>query len=234
MSKGIIVVVEDEEVIRIGLKDSLEIEGYTVITATNGEEGLATILKERPDLVVLDLMMPKMDGYQVCKAVREKGMESFILMLTAKKEELDRIKGFNAGTDDYMIKPFSLMELLAKIKAVFRRMKQDKTDQDIHVIGPLEVDFPKYETRLHGKSIDFSTKEFEILKYFVLHPGEVISRDDLLNAVWGYEVFPSTRTVDNFIVKLRQKLEANPENPLLIRSIRGVGYKFCPEVLREG
>lgn len=229
--KGIIVVVEDEEAIRIGLRDSLEMEGYTVITAADGESAEATILKERPDLVILDLMLPKKDGVEVCRRIREKKVESYVLMLTAKKEELDRVQGFNAGTDDYMVKPFSLMELLAKVKAVFRRMKIGKEEQDVHTIGSLEVDFKKYEVRLNGKALEFSTKEFEIIRYFILHPGEVVSRDDLLNAVWGYEVFPSTRTVDNFIVKLRQKLEQDPESPQIIKSIRGVGYKFCTETL---
>jgi len=229
--KGIIVVVEDEEAIRIGLRDSLEMEGYTVITASDGKAAEEVILKERPDLIILDLMLPKQDGVEVCRKVREKKIDSYILMLTAKKEELDRVQGFNAGTDDYMIKPFSLMELLAKVKAVFRRMKIGKEEQDVHTIGSLEVDFKKYEVTMNGKILEFSTKEFEIMRYFILHPGEVVSRDDLLNTVWGYEVFLSTRTVDNFIVKLRQKLEKDPENPQIIKSIRGVGYKFCTETL---
>ena len=227
--KGIIVVVEDEEAIRIGLRDSLEMEGYTVITASDGKIAEEMIFKERPDVIILDLMLPKQDGYEVCRKVREKGLDSYILMLTAKKEELDRVQGFNAGTDDYMIKPFSLMELLAKVKAVFRRLKIGKEEQDIHTVGSIEVDFKKYEVRKNGTQIELSTKEFEILRYFILHPGDVVSRDDLLNVVWGYEVYPSTRTIDNFIVKLRQKLEKDPENPELIRSIRGVGYKFCTE-----
>jgi len=229
--KGIVVVVEDEEAIRIGLRDSLELEGYTVITAQDGKVAEEVILKERPDLIILDLMLPKQDGYEVCRKVREKGVDSYVLMLTAKKEELDRVQGFNAGTDDYMVKPFSLMELLAKVKAVFRRMRIGKEEQEVHSLGTLEVDFKKYEVRKEGKLLEFSPKEFEILRYFILHPGEVVSRDDLLTVVWGYEVYPSTRTVDNFIVRLRQKLEKDADNPAVIKSIRGVGYKFCPEAL---
>jgi DNA-binding response OmpR family regulator len=231
MSAGTIVVVEDEEAIRIGLRDSLEMEGYAVHTAADGETAVELIFKNKPDLIILDLMLPKQDGYQVCKKVREKGSRAFILMLTAKKEEMDRVMGFNAGTDDYMIKPFSLMELLAKIKAVFRRIKQERPEGDGFEMGGLSVDFKKYEVRKDGALLEFSAKEFEILRYFLMHPGEVVSRDDLLDHVWGYEVYPSTRTVDNFIVRLRQKLEKDPETPQIIKSIRGVGYKFSPEAL---
>ncbi|MFH0920491.1 MAG: response regulator transcription factor, partial [Fibrobacterota bacterium] len=198
----------------------------------DGEAAVALIFKHKPDLIILDLMLPKKDGYQVCRTVRENGVHSFILMLTAKKEEMDRVMGFNAGTDDYMIKPFSLMELLAKIKAVFRRIRQEKPESENFEMGWLLVDFKKYEVRKKGELLEFSAKEFEILRHFLMHPGDVVSRDDLLDKVWGYEVYPSTRTIDNFIVRLRQKLEADPENPELIRSIRGVGYKFCPEALK--
>jgi len=230
-SSGVIVVVEDEEAIRIGLRDSLEMEGYAVHTAADGAAAVDLILKHKPDLIILDLMLPKQDGYQVCRKVREKGVHSFILMLTAKKEEMDRVMGFNAGTDDYMVKPFSLMELLAKIKAVFRRIRQEKPGNDTYEMGGLAVDFKKYEVRKNGELLEFSAREFEILRYFLMHPGDVVSRDDLLDKVWGYEVYPSTRTIDNFIVRLRQKLEKDPEAPELIRSIRGIGYKFCPEAL---
>jgi DNA-binding response OmpR family regulator len=229
--EGIIVVVEDEESIRIGLKDSLESEGYMVFTAIDGQAAVELIFKERPDLIILDLMLPKQDGYEVCKKVREKDIDAFILMLTAKKEEMDRVMGFHAGTDDYMIKPFSLMELLAKVKAVFRRIKKERIDEEIYRMGGLEIDFKKYEARKDGKPLEFSTKEFEILRYFITHPGEVVSRENLLDTVWGYEVYPSTRTIDNFIVRLRQKLEKDHEHPKIITSIRGVGYKFCPEAL---
>ena len=229
--EGKIVIVEDEDAIRLGLKDSLEMEGYKVFLASDGGQAVDVILKSRPDLIILDLMLPKQDGVEVCRKIREKGVSAFVLMLTAKKEEVDRIVGFNAGTDDYMIKPFSLMELLAKIKAVFRRIGKEKVECETYRMGGLEMDFKKYEAKKNGKPLECSSREFEILRYFVLHPGEVVSRDDLLEAVWGYDVTPSTRTVDNFIVRLRQKLEKEPEDPKIIRSIRGVGYKFCPESL---
>lgn len=231
MMEGRIVIAEDEDAIRLGLKDSLEMEGYKVHAASDGEQALEAAIKTRPDVVILDLMMPKLDGYEVCRRLREKKITAFVLMLTAKKEEVDRVMGFNAGADDYMIKPFSLMELLAKIKAIFRRIKKEKVECEVYAMSGLEMDFRKYELKLKGKPVECSTKEFEIMKYFVLHPGEVVSREDLLDSVWGYEVYPSTRTVDNFIVRLRQKLEKEPEEPVIIRSIRGVGYKFCPESL---
>ena len=228
---GTIVVVEDEESIRLGLKDSLEMEGYAVHTAADGQKAVEVILKARPDLIVLDLMLPRQDGYEVCRKVREKGVNAFIIMLTAKKEELDRVMGFNVGTDDYMVKPFSLMELIAKIKAVFRRIKKGKNEEGSYRMGPLEVDFKKYEVKKEGRLLSCSVKEFEILKYFVTHPGEVVSRENLLDEVWGYEVYPSTRTIDNFIVRLRQKLEKDHEDPKIIQSIRGVGYKFNPQAM---
>ncbi|OGS34078.1 MAG: hypothetical protein A2293_05680 [Elusimicrobia bacterium RIFOXYB2_FULL_49_7] len=226
-----IVIIEDEEAIRLGLKDSLEMERYKVFTASDGEAGLEVALRTRPDLIVLDLMLPKLGGYDVCRKIREKGLRAFVLMLTAKKEEMDRIMGFNAGADDYMVKPFSLMELLAKIKAIFRRIGKEQSVVETYRMGRLSMDFKKYEMMIDGKSVECSTKEFEIMKYFVLHPGEAVSREDLLDAVWGYEVYPSTRTVDNFLVRLRQKLEPETDNPTVLKSIRGVGYKFCPENL---
>jgi len=231
MVAGVVGIVEDEESIRIGLKDSLEMEGYKVFLASDGEAGIKMITTKRPDVVVLDLMLPKMSGYDVCKKIRERGVDSFIIMLTAKKEEIDRVMGFNAGTDDYMVKPFSIMELLGKIKAIFRRLKKLEKKIEIFRSKALEVDFKKYSATLRGKSLDFSKKEFEILKYFAAHPDEVVSRDDFLEAVWGFETYPSTRTVDNFIVRLRQKLEKDPEHPEVIVSVRGAGYKFCPDVL---
>ncbi|OGJ90864.1 MAG: DNA-binding response regulator [Candidatus Raymondbacteria bacterium RifOxyA12_full_50_37] len=228
---GTIVVVEDEESIALGLKDSLEIEGYAVQHVANGQDAVESIVRTLPDLVVLDLMLPVKDGYQVCREVRQKGVSAYIIMLTAKKEEMDKIMGFNAGADDYMVKPFSLMELLAKIKAVFKRLRKDEEKNDIFRKGALYVDFKKYEAQKNDETIELSAKEFEILRYFTSHAGEVVSRDDLLNAVWGYDVYPTTRTVDNFIVRIRQKIENNPENPQVFISIRGAGYKFCPEAL---
>ena len=226
-----IAIVEDEDAIRMGLRDSLEIEGYAVVAAEDGLKGEALIVAEKPDLVLLDLMMPGLDGLSVCKRVREKGFQGFVLMLTAKKEELDKVAGFRAGADDYMIKPFSLMELLAKIKAVFRRLDQASGEVEKIIVGRLEIDLKRYEVKFDGNLLDLPGKEFDILKYLAQHPDEVVSRDDLLNSIWGYDVFPSTRTVDNFMVRLRQKLEETPETPEIIKSIRGVGYKFCTEKL---
>jgi len=226
-----IVLIEDELDIQKTLKIFLESEGFTVITAGDGIEGLNKVKKERPDVVILDLMLPQQDGYTVCRQIREKGIDAFVIMLTAKKEEMDRIMGFNSGTDDYMVKPFSLMELLAKVKALFRRIKKDRQEEEVYHVGRLRINFKKYEALLDNVSLDFSTKEYEILRYFLTHPGEVVSRDNLLDTVWGYDVYPSTRTVDNFIMRIRQKLEKDHNKPEIIVSIRGVGYKFCPEGL---
>ncbi len=228
MNKRIIAVIEDEEAIRIGLCDSLSTEGYNVISASNGTDGEVVILHEKPDLVLLDVMMPGQDGVSVCKNVRSKGYRGFIIMLTAKKEELDRVTGLHAGADDYMVKPFSLMELVAKIKAMFRRLNDSADNLGRIKVGGLEIDIKKREVKINGTVVDLPGKEFDIMKYLAEHYDEVVSRDSLLNAIWGYDVFPTTRTVDNFMVRLRQKLDTSNKNALIIKSIRGVGYKFCP------
>lgn len=228
-NKGNIVIVEDEDSIRIGLKDSLEMDGFNVLAASDGEEGVELILENKPDLVILDLMLPKMDGYQVARKIRSEKINSLIIMLTAKREEMDRIMGFNAGADDYMVKPFSIMELLAKVRVMLKRYQgtDSKKQSDSISINGIGIDFIKYEAiDSDGKLLDFTSKELEILKYLIGRTDEAVSRDDLLEDVWGYDVMPSTRTVDNFIVRLRHKLEEDPEHPKVILSVRGVGYKF--------
>lgn len=224
-----ILVVDDEPNMILGLKDNLEFEGYEVITASNGREGLALLLKEEFDLVFLDVMMPEMSGFEVCKKVRASGINTPVIFLTAKGEEIDKVLGLELGADDYITKPFSLRELLARVKAILRRTEDSGTsladDEDIH-IGLLRVNFKYLTAHSKTKAVDLSHKEFEILKYLYKHRNKTVSRDDLLNDIWGYDESPTTRTVDNFIVKLRQKLEKEPDRPTVIVTVHGAGYKL--------
>lgn len=225
-----ILIVEDEPQMRMGLRDNLEFEGYEVDFAEDGNIGLHKILEKQYDLIVLDIMLPKMSGFDVCKKAREKGIKTPIIMLTAKGEEIDKVLGLELGADDYITKPFSLRELLARIKAVLRRTEEQGTKGENQRLkfGGLEVDFSTYDAYLDGKPEPMSHKEFEILKYLWQHQGETVSRDQLLNEVWGYEEFPTTRTVDNFILKLRKRIEKDPAHPRHILTVHGIGYKFVP------
>jgi DNA-binding response OmpR family regulator len=229
-----ILIVEDEEAIRLGLVDLLEIEGYEIEVAIDGEQAIERVKARQPHLVILDLMLPKLSGYDVCRYIRKTYPLVFILMLTAKTEEINKIQGLEMGADDYVTKPFSVFELMARIKSMLRRVEQDKSNPqpalDILEFEDVYIDFKKYEALKGGTTMDLSAKEFQILKYFSNRKGEVVTREDLLQAIWGYSIenMPTTRTVDNQIVKLRQKIERDTENPLIIKSIRGVGYKFDP------
>ena len=221
-----ILIVEDEKDMVTGLKFNLEARDYTVIAAYDGEEGYQKALREQPDLVILDLMLPKRNGYEVCKSLKQEIPELPIIILTAKSQEVEIVTGLELGADDYITKPFSVLELLARIKAVLRRTKSGSQIPEVYRSGDLEINFRKYSTRKKGKSLALSPREYEILKYFIERRGEIVSREDLLNQVWGYDSFPNTRTVDTHIAKLRQKIEDNPENPELIITIHGIGYKF--------
>jgi len=224
-----ILIVEDEPQMRRGLRDNLEFEGYEVVLAEDGAEGLKLILENVFDLIVLDVMMPKMNGFEVCKQARQKGVQTPIIMLTAKGEEIDRVLGLEIGADDYVTKPFSLRELLARIKAIMRRTQSLKGQEELQIpvtIGQLEVHFANYECRADGKPLTMTHKEFEVLRYLWLHRNNTVSREDLLNEVWGYDEMISTRTIDNFIVHLRQKIENDPTNPKYILTVHGVGYKL--------
>ena len=230
-----ILIVEDEDAIRMGLVDLLEIEGFTIDVAVDGEEAMEKVKQFLPHLVILDLMLPKASGYDVCRYIRKAFPHTFILMLTAKNEEINKIQGLEIGADDYVTKPFSVFELMARVKSMLRRVNQDvspapATGADALDFADVHVDFRKYEATRGGKAMELSAKEFQILKYFSARKGEVVTREDLLQAIWGYspENMPTTRTVDNQIVKLRQKIEVDTENPVFIKSVRGVGYKFDP------
>jgi DNA-binding response OmpR family regulator len=225
-SRAKILVVEDEPNMVVGLRDNFEFEGYEVITARDGVEGLQRALEESPDLVVLDVMMPRMSGLEVCKQLRAKRASLPIIMLTARGQEVDKVVGLELGADDYVTKPFSIRELLARVKAVLRRTAVIPKDQEQHSFGDIEVDLRRCRVLRSGKALDVSSKEFELLKYFICHSGETLSRHRLLEDVWGYEHYPTTRTVDTHLVRLRQKLEPNPEEPRYFLTVHGTGYRF--------
>jgi len=225
MTQQRILVIEDEPDLRRGLEMNLKAEGYAVLTAGSGDAGVRQALDEKPDLVLLDVMLPGMNGFDVCRELRRKSFEAPIIMLTAKGEEIDRVVGLEIGADDYVTKPFGLRELLARIRVRLRRRTVD-TIADVLRFGSVEVDFGRHEALHNGTRVDLTGKEFEILKLLSRHQGDVITRDRLLNEVWGYESYPTTRTVDNHILRLRQKLEDDPTNPRHILSIYGEGYKF--------
>jgi len=223
-----ILIVEDEVAMLSGLKDNLEFEGYQVDTAEDGAVGLEKILDNNYDLVLLDVMLPSMSGFDVCKKARNEGVTSPIILLTAKGEVIDKVLGLELGADDYMTKPFSLRELLARIKAVLRRTDLDGkvVPNEKTVIGKLTVNFKNYEAFVDDTEVKMSHKEFEFLNYLWNNRNKVISRDDLLDNVWGSDYIPSSRTVDNFILKLRQKVEHDSNNPKIILTVHGVGYKL--------
>lgn len=223
-----ILVVEDEQAMLLGLKDNLEFEGYEVDTAEDGAIGLNKILANQYDLILLDVMLPFMSGFDICKKARNEGVTSPIILLTAKGEVIDKVLGLELGADDYMTKPFSLRELLARIKAVLRRadLPEKQLESDNVVIGLMTVNFSNYEAFVNEKQIKMSHKEFEFLHYLWNQQNKVVSRDDLLDNVWGTDYIPSSRTVDNFILKLRQKIELDSNNPKVIITVHGVGYKL--------
>jgi two-component system alkaline phosphatase synthesis response regulator PhoP len=224
--KARILIVEDEPAMVAGLRDNFEYEGYEVISADDGVTGLERVFSDDPDLVVLDVMMPRMSGLEVCKQVKARRPALPIIMLTARGQEIDKVVGLELGADDYVTKPFSIRELMARIKAVLRRASLQGATPEVYRFGDVEVNLRGTEVHRAGKPVDLSAKEFALLAYFISHPAETLSRDRLLDAVWGYENYPNTRTVDTHIVHLRHKLEPNPEEPRYIVTVHGSGYKF--------
>jgi DNA-binding response OmpR family regulator len=224
-----ILVIEDDPAIVRGLEAALRAEHYDVLHAPDGEKGLLMARRENIDLVILDVMLPGIDGKEVCRRLREAGVVLPILMLTSRNEEMDKVLGLELGADDYMTKPFSIRELLARIKALLRRQGTLKTSIETYAFGEVEVDFVKLEARAAGTALKFSATEFHVLKYFVEHEGEVVSREQFLNEVWGYESYPTTRTVDNYILSLRKKIEPDPAKPRHLLTVHTVGYKFVRE-----
>jgi len=225
-----VLIVEDDPGILVNLKDEFESYGCTVFSAEDGGKGLTLARKEKPDLIILDLMLPVMDGYEVCRELRNEGSRTPIIMLTAKSKEIDKVLGLELGADDYVTKPFSLRELMARVKAVLRRTGRQAEDQDAldtYSFGRIELDFKRYEAKKKGKKLGFTSLQFHILKLLIRNKGEVLSRDELLDEIWGRDnVWISHRTIDSHIANIRRKIEADPADPKHILSIRGVGYKF--------
>ena len=221
-----ILIIEDEVNMIEGLRFNLEARDYIVIASQDGETGLKRAVEEQPDLILLDLMLPGINGYEVCKKLKESKPEIPIVMLTAKSQESDIITGLDLGADDYITKPFSILELLARINAMLRRSGTNSTIPDLFQFRNIEINFRKYEAFKDGKTLKMSPREYEILHYLLERKGEVVTRDDLLNQVWGYESFPYTRTIDAHIATLRKKIEERPEEPEMIITIHGKGYKF--------
>jgi DNA-binding response OmpR family regulator len=221
-----ILIIEDESDLALGLRNNLEIEGCEVITARDGEEGVRLASQENPDLILLDIMLPRLNGLDVCRQLRGKGMGTPIIMLTARGQEIDKVIGLEIGADDYVTKPFSIRELLARVHVQLRRQSKRETESRDYRFGEVELNFDRHQAFKKGNPLDLSAREFEILRYFIEHHGETITRDQLLDEVWGYDNFPLTRTVDNHIARLRQKVEENPAEPQHIITVHRIGYKF--------
>ncbi|MCJ7579008.1 MAG: response regulator transcription factor [Candidatus Aminicenantes bacterium] len=221
-----IIIIEDEESILMALEDNLKLEGYAVSSALDGEMGLSKVMENNYDLIILDIMLPKMNGFDVCRRIRQEGISTPILMLTAKSQEIDKVLGLELGADDYVTKPFSPRELLARVKALLRRASPQNQGKESSRFGEVEIDFKKYEIKKKGKQIYLTALEFSLLHLLIEHNGEVVSRDVILDEVWGDDVFVQPRTVDKHIAELRKKIEDNPANPRFIVGVRSVGYKF--------
>jgi DNA-binding response OmpR family regulator len=223
-----LLVVEDDPAILRGLADNLTYEAHEVLTASDGETAYRLIHERKPDLVVLDLMLPRMSGYELCQKVRGEGLATPIVMLTARGEEADRILGLDLGADDYVTKPFSVRELLARIRAVLRRSQPERRLPDRLEVDDVVVDFRRFEASRSGEPVEMTRKEYGLLRLLASRAGEVVSRNELLDEVWGYDATPTTRTVDNHVASLRAKLEASPAEPRHLVTVFGVGYKWQP------
>jgi DNA-binding response OmpR family regulator len=226
MKHNRILIIEDNMNILMGLEDNLKAENYTVTTAMNGTEGLEIALENSFDLLLLDIMLPGMNGFEICKKIRLEKPELPIIMLTARASEMDKVAGLDYGADDYITKPFSLSVLLAKVRALMRRAYPEVPDIDEITFGDIFINFKTMLATKNNHPIKFTPKEFAIMHYFAKQAGEVVHRHDLLNEVWGYDKIPTTRTVDNFILDIRKKIEPVPSNPKFIKSISGIGYRF--------
>ena len=222
-----LLLIEDEPGLVMTLTDRLVAEGYDVQSVTDGEVGLTRATSEPYEIVVLDGMLPGRDGFDVCRTIRQRGVQTPILMLTARGQVVDRVVGLKLGADDYLTKPFEMAELLARLEALLRRAPRSQLSLgETYQFGDIHVDFRKAEVSRGGQTLELSAREFKLLCYFIEHRGATISRDELLNEVWGYNAMPSTRTVDVHIAWLRQKVESNPRRPQYIHTIHGLGYKF--------
>lgn len=219
-----VLIIEDDATMLRGLRDNFEFKGYHVLTTTDGEQGLNAALNAKPDLIILDIMLPKINGYEVCRLIRQEHLDMPIIMLTAKGEESDVVLGLNLGADDYVTKPFSIKELLARAAAFLRRRAQ--AEQDVYEFADFRLDIPARKLTCKGSEIKLSPKEFRLMELFVKKASRALTRDEILNAVWGYDCYVGPRSIDRFVTTLRNKIEPDPHNPTFIHTIREVGYKF--------
>ena len=226
MSYKVLVVDDEKSIVRL-ITFNLEKEGFTTLKAYDGEEALQLITDAKPDLVILDLMLPRIDGLEVCRQIRQKNLSTAVIMLTAKDHEIDKVLGLELGADDYMAKPFSPRELIARVKAVLRRTtKKESPREDAIIIGELIIDTARHEISVKGRQVELTPKEFELLELLAKNAGRVMTRNILMDAIWGFTYDGDTRIVDVHISHLREKIEANAKNPVYIKTVRGVGYKF--------
>jgi DNA-binding response OmpR family regulator len=222
----IILIVEDEYSMRVGLEDAFKHSGYEVVGAPDGETGLKLTDERKPDLIILDVMLPGIDGFEVCKRLRTKGFLKPILVLTARSQEIDKVIGLELGADDYVTKPFNDRELFARVKALLRRASQSPVESEVYRFGSVALDFTHFTAQKDGHPLQLTSTEFSLLQYLISQKGNVVTREELLNKVCGYEFYPQSRTVDNHILRLRQKLEDDPNRPRHILTIHGRGYRF--------
>jgi DNA-binding response OmpR family regulator len=223
-----ILIIEDDISILRGLKDNLTFEGYEVHTTTDGLEGFNTAMEKPVDLLLLDIMLPGLNGYEICRRLKKEKPDLPIIMITARGTEMDTVAGLDIGADDYISKPFSIPELMARVRAVLRRSSAENADIETYSFGNVSMDFKKFHTTVDHEAVDLSSREYAIMQHLVEHEHEVVHRHDLLEKVWGFDITPTTRTVDNYILELRKKIEEDPSNPKHILTIRGAGYKFSP------
>jgi len=224
--KSRVLVVEDEEAIRLGLEENLAYAGYEVLTAADGPTALETATRDRPDLVLLDIMLPGLSGFEVCRQLRDKGIEMPVIMLTARGDEFDKLHGFEMGADDYVTKPFSVDELLARVKAVLARGRARSTGPRNYEFDDVLMDLESRTVTKGGDDVTMTRTEFDLLAYFLENEGKALSRDRVMNDVWGTEYYGTQRSLDSFVANLRRKIEKDAHNPLHILTVHGVGYKF--------
>lgn len=225
LKKFVVAVVEDDDSVRRSLELNLEMEGFKVVSAPDGEEGIALVEREKPDVIILDVMMPKKDGLQACKELRNAGVSTPLILLTARSAEVDKVLGLELGADDYLAKPFGMRELIARVKAMLRRASSTAEIDKVQ-FDDVVIDFKAYKAEKNQNPLELSAREYRLLRYLVAKNGSVVTRDELLDEVWGYNSYPSTRTVDNHIARLRQKIERDVSDPKHIVTVHGVGYKF--------
>jgi two-component system, OmpR family, alkaline phosphatase synthesis response regulator PhoP len=221
-----ILLVEDDPAILLGLKKNLRYHGYDVMVATDGAQGLELAIDKKPDVIILDVMLPTMSGFEICKTLKRNEIEIPIIIVSAKDQEIDKIMGLDLGADDYMTKPFSIGELVARINAVLRRQRRFDKKIETYEFAHVVVDFTGRSVEVGDKTVDLSPREFDLLAFFIKHAGQVLERQQILNRVWGFDYYGTARTIDNFVTKLRQKMEERPEKPKHFLTVRGVGYKF--------